>query len=194
MNKKPHKILYNSWYATEFEVTAEHQIALAKVMTNWVTDHEWHSKTTSLEFRFHVAMAGNLGVGCDLLKWSAEDVDLASRLIRQYKAVRHIIQLGDQYRLWNPFDGTRTAVQFVTRDGAESVAFPFQTLETESMAPRYYTDSDRLILKGLDPNATYSINDGRPRGTVPGKALMNSGIVADLRGNYSSRVIVIKRQ
>ena len=64
MNKKPHKILYNSWYATEFEVTAEHQIALAKVMTNWVTDHEWHSKTTSLEFRFHVVMAENLGVGC----------------------------------------------------------------------------------------------------------------------------------
>ena len=82
----------------------------------------------------------------------------------------------------------------MTRDGSESVVFAYQTLETESMSSRYQVESDRIVLKGLDPEADYRVEGGQRPERVSGKALMNSGIVVDLRGNYASRVIVIKKQ
>ena len=118
-------------------------------MVNWVTDHEWHDKDTSLKFRFHVSMAGNLGVGCEIDKWSSEDKMLAREMVGLYKSVRHIIQLGDQYRLRDPFKGNRTALQFVSRNESESVVFAFQTLETLPGSGKEL--SDRLVLHGLDP-------------------------------------------
>jgi alpha-galactosidase len=164
----------------------------AKIMTNWVTDHEWHNKTTSLRFRFLVAMAGNLGIGNDIGKWTAEERALATDLIEQYKDVRDIIQLGDQYRLRSPFEGTQTAVQFVTQNGRETVVFAFQTLETESMRSRY-NPRIRVKLHGLNPEKLYQIKgeDGPP---VSGKALMSSGLEIPLNGNYDGKMVVLKQK
>lgn len=166
----------------------------AKVMVNWVTDSEWHQKTTLLKFRFHSAMAGNLGIGNDLLKWTEEDKLTAKEMIKQYKSVRHIIQLGDQYRLWNPFDENRMAVQFVTRDGNESVIFAYQTLETLPMATESSSSSNRLILRGLDPGGVYLINGDIEAEETSGAVLMASGISVPLEGNYSSKVIILRKK
>ncbi|MHB9029843.1 MAG: alpha-galactosidase [Candidatus Latescibacterota bacterium] len=167
----------------------------ARTMVNWVTDSEWHNKTTSLTFKFHVAMAGNLGVGGNLTKWSPEERSLAAKLIAQYKSIRHIVQLGDQYRLQNPFEGTRTALQFVTRDGKESVVFSFQTLETLPGATVSAGSPDCLLLHGLDPDGTYSVGElgSDAMEKVSGAALMLSGIPVRLQGNYASRIIVLRR-
>ncbi|MFC2076909.1 alpha-galactosidase, partial [candidate division KSB1 bacterium] len=165
----------------------------AKAMINWVTDDEWHGKTTSLKFRFHVSMAGNLGVGGDLGEWSGEDKKTAAELVAQYKTIRHIIQLGDQYRLKSPFEGNRMAVQFVTRDGSESVLFAFQTLETLPMTTENTSTSDRLVLHGLDPDAVYTISGDGGEMKASGAALMTAGIPVELDGNYSSKVIVLRR-
>ncbi len=166
----------------------------AKTMVNWVTDDEWHDKTTSLEFRFHVAMAGNLGVGSDLGKWGLEQKAKASEMISLYKSVRHIIQLGDQYRLRDPFSRNRMAVQFVTRDKSESVVFAYQTLETTPMAAGGSTLSDRLVLHGLDPAGVYSVEgDGGIR-EISGAVLMAGGIRVPLSGNYSSKVVVLRKK
>lgn len=53
------------------------QIYPARVMSCWVTDvpNFLHGRTVPLRYRFHSAMAGILGVGGDLTKWS--DADLA---------------------------------------------------------------------------------------------------------------------
>jgi len=166
----------------------------AKAMVNWVTDAEWHQKTTSLTFRFHVAMAGNLGVGNDLHKWTEEDKSTAKELIRLYKSIRHIIQLGDQYRLRDPFRENRMAVQFVTRDGSESVVFAFQTLETLPMAAKGSSSSDRLVLRGLNPDRMYVVQGDIPRKEVPGDVLMASGILVPLQGNYASKLIFLRHQ
>jgi len=165
----------------------------AKIMTNWVTDHEWHQETTPLEFRFHVAMAGNLGVGSDLLQWGKDEIATAKQLIQQYKNIRHIIQLGDTYRIRSPFKGNSMAVQYVTRDKEESVVFHFQTLETTPMAEKGGNFSKRLILKGLDPNGTYMISGEHPKQKVSGDALMKSGVRIPLDGNYSSKVVVLEK-
>ncbi|HUU27438.1 MAG TPA: alpha-galactosidase [archaeon] len=164
----------------------------AKAMVNWVTDDEWHRKTTSLKFRFHVAMAGNLGVGSDLHQWTAEDKRTASELIRLYKSVRHIVQLGDQYRLRDPFAENRMAVQFVTRDKEESVVFAFQTLETLPGAAK--GSSDRLILHGLDPEGTYLVHGDIQNEEIVGAVLLASGISVPLSGNYSSKVVLLRKK
>jgi len=166
----------------------------AKAMVNWVTDDEWHNKTTSLKFKFHVAMAGNLGVGGDLNKWTAQDKATAREMISLYKSIRHIIQLGDQYRLRDPFSGNRMAVQFVTRDKSESAVFAFQTLETLPMAAKSSSESDRLVLHGLDPNSMYVLEGDTDNEETTGAALMAGGISVPLSGNYASKVIVLKEK
>jgi len=166
----------------------------AKAMVNWVTDAEWHQKTTSLKFRFHVAMAGNLGVGNNLNEWADKEKATAKELISLYKSIRHIIQLGDQYRLRDPFSENRMAVQFVTRDGSESVVFAFQTLETQPMATKASSTSDRLVLHGLGPKGVYVLEGDIEPQEISGAALMASGISVPLRGNYSSKLILLKKK
>ncbi|MCB0051535.1 MAG: alpha-galactosidase, partial [Caldilinea sp.] len=51
----------------------------------------------SLPFRFHVSMMGVLGISDDLLKWAESDLATGAELIALYKAIRPIVQLGDQY-------------------------------------------------------------------------------------------------
>lgn len=64
---------------------------LPKIMSGWVTDvPSMSGRSTSLGYRFHVAMQGALGIGADLNKWSAEDTALAKRLIAEYKRVRSL--------------------------------------------------------------------------------------------------------
>jgi alpha-galactosidase len=166
----------------------------AKAMVNWVTDHEWHNKTTPLEFRFHVAMAGNLGVGSDLGNWSEEDKAVASEMVSLYKSIRHIVQLGDQYRLRDPFSENRMALQFVTRDKNESVVFAYQTLETEPQAAKGSLLSDRLVLQGLDSAGIYTVEGIGEVREVSGEVLTASGILVPLEGNYSSRVVVLRKK
>lgn len=167
----------------------------ARSMVNWVTDHEWHDKETSLEFKFHCAMAGNFGLGSDLSKWGESEKSLAKELIARYKELRRTIQLGDQYRLWNPFRENRMAVQFVARDGSESVVFAFRTLETTQMADPAGSTHDRLTLHGLDPEAVYRVDYGEGRvEELSGRVLKSSGIVPGLSGNYSSRIIVLRKR
>ena len=165
----------------------------AKTMVNWVTDHEWHNKKTSLEFRFHVAMAGNLGIGNDITEWNDEERELASGLIAQYKSLRPVIQFGDQYRLRDPFTESRMAVQFVSRDKARSVVFTFQTLESLPASEGGYNLSDRVICRGLDPEASYRVTIGDNSEEVSGRALMQAGLSMPLKGNYTSAMAVLDR-
>jgi alpha-galactosidase len=166
----------------------------AKTMVNWVTDHEWHNKETSLKFRFHVAMAGNLGIGNDLFAWSEEEKKIAKEMIALYKSVRHIIQFGLQYRLLSPFTGHQSAVQFVTQDGSESVIFVYQTLEAGLPGPKNSPITHRLVLNGLDAAGSYLIEGNLLENEVSGKVLMSSGISVPLRGNYTSKIIVLRKK
>src|SRR5262249_37167776 len=52
-----------------------------------------------LSFRFHVAMAGALAVGGNLLRWTDAELAEAAELIAGYKDIRPVIQRGRPYRL-----------------------------------------------------------------------------------------------
>jgi len=72
-----------------------------QAMMAWVTDSPnfLTRRELPLSFRFHVAMAGALGVGGDLLRWTDAELAEAAELITAYKVIRPIVQRGRLYRL-----------------------------------------------------------------------------------------------
>jgi len=156
------------------------QVFPANVMEAWVTDAG--SDLVPLEFRFHVSMCGSLGVGGNLLHWDENERALAARLIAEYKEIRPIVQLGDQYRLISPQEQAFSAVQYVDKARSEAVLFVFRTyLPDPAQLPQVY-------LRGLDPQARYEV-DGY--GVRSGTAWMEAGLLVSLK-NLESKLIRIR--
>lgn len=177
------------WTSDNTEATARlliqegySQYLPANTMEAWVTD--WGKELVPLEFRFHVSMCGALGVGGNLWEWSQSDRDLAARCIRQYKEIRHIVQLGDQFRLISAQKNGYSAVQYLSKDKAEGVLFVFRV---HIPAPFHFP---MLHLRALDSEALYLV-DGfeQPRS---GAAWLEEGLKVEL-GNLQSRLLRIRR-
>ncbi|MFJ3439065.1 alpha-galactosidase [Streptomyces cyaneofuscatus] len=169
------------------------QLYPAQVMGAWVTDspNPFTRRSVPLRFRFHSAMAGALGVGGDLTRWSEAELDEACVYVARYKKVRSTVQRGEQYRLGSPADCAH-AMQYVARDGGESVVLQWRT------GPADRAPAPRLRLRGLDPHAVYRVEDDGgtlPAGTVrSGAALAAHGLPAELPpGDYASRMLTLRR-
>jgi len=152
-----------------------------KTMVAWVTDSpNWlTNRSIPLEYRFHVAMMGTLGIGGDLTKWNERDMEVAKRLVSIYKRIQPIVQEGDLYRLLSPRQGDVSAVEYVTNDAREAVLFVFTHLQ------RFRTPPPRIRLAGLTPEWRYSINSTEPG--IYGKALMGHGITPKLASSSLDR-------
>jgi len=164
-----------------------------KVMSAWVTDvPNQNDRSTPLQFRFLVAMQGALGVGANLNKWTAEDSDLATRMIGTYKSIRETVQEGDLYRLFSPRLGELTANQYVSADGKQVALFAF--LHSQE----YLRPAPTLYLHGLDENATYRVKplDDKlveKQGTLSGAFLMRHGLNLRLTGDFDSTLVILER-
>lgn len=183
------QIVDQFWVSDNTEATARlgiqegfSQIMPAITMESQVT--HMGRPLMSLPFRFHVSMMGVLGVSDDLLKWSEADLAIGAEMIALYKEIRPMVQLGDQYRLLPAQGQDFTAVQYVSKDKAESVLFVFRVhLPEPARVPPVY-------LRGLEPQARYTI-DGFDE-VRSGAAWMNLGLRFDL-GNGESTVRRIRR-
>ncbi len=161
------------------------QLYAPGTMVAWVTDspNPLTGRSVPLRFRFHVAMAGVLGIGGDLTRWSAEELKQARELTDTYRDVRRVVQHGDLHRL-RPPAATTPAVQYVHADRVVVLAF--------RVAARFAPAPDRLALRGLDPGAAYRDDDS---GTVhPGAVLLRSGLPLTLPdGPYASTLTRLTR-
>lgn len=79
------------------------------LMSSWVTDAPgiFDARPRSPRFRFVLAMAGVLGIGADIAKWTTEQRAEARDLVAKYKEIRQVIHTGEVHRLPD-------AVQYVT--------------------------------------------------------------------------------
>jgi alpha-galactosidase len=137
-------------------------------------------RTTPLDFRGSVAMAGVLGYELDFDALAPEELREIARQVSRYKDLRPVIQFGDLYRLISPFDdASRAALMFVAKDKSEAwVAYYRIRIHPNAQFPV-------LRLKGLDPEAEYSVT-GLP-GSYLGDELMSVGLSVDLGlGDYRS--------
>jgi alpha-galactosidase len=158
------------------------QLYPAGVMTAWVTD----DRSVPLRYRFHVAMAGVLGVGGNLREWTAQECEEARGHIATYRQVRRTVQHGDQYRLGAEPGRGLSAVQYV--HGDDVVLFVYHP------HPAVRPAAGALRLEGLDPDARYA-ETGEP--LVTGRVLMTAGLqVRDRlpRGDWASAVIRLRRE
>jgi alpha-galactosidase len=161
---------------------------MPRVMMCWVTDcpNFLTQRTVPLRYRFHVAMAGSLGIGGDLSRWTPQELEEARGFIATYKRVRSTIQNGLLYRLRSPRTGNVTASQYLARDGSEAVVFAWghsrQFGETQLSLP----------LRGLEEEAYY--RDAISNTTYSGAYLAQKGLSMHLVGDFDSRMVHLVRQ
>jgi alpha-galactosidase len=156
----------------------------AQVMSAWVTDspNATTARATPLRFRFHVAMAGALGLGGDLTAWTAEELKEAGDLVAAYKRIRPIVQHGTAYRLTG--DGTLTAMQYVHGDDHVVLAWCPTRPYGQGTAP--------LRLAAMSAGATYRDRD--TGATYPGTTLLQAGLPLDLPpGDHASALVRLER-
>jgi len=167
-----------------------------KTMMCWVTD--WAGKDTyPLQYRFHAAMMGSLGIGSDLSKYTEEELEETKKWIAFYKRIRETVQNGSLYRLISPREKPFTVNQYISNDKNEVVLFCLKNPEPLSMFKVL-----KVRLKGLDEHMVYEIQGSGK--SYSGSYLMNRGLDVDFmqkhtvkveKGNhFDSRVFVLKKR
>ncbi|PWJ03840.1 alpha-galactosidase [Streptomyces sp. NWU49] len=161
------------------------QIHPARVMAAWVTDSPntmLNGRTSSLRLRFVSAMAGVLGIGGDLMRWSEEERAEAREWVALYKEIRPVVQRGDLYRLRAP-EGGLSAVQYVLGD---------ETVVLACLQAQHYGEPvPALRLRGLDASSVYACRETgeEHRGAV----LLHHGLRTGLRGDLDAAVFRLRR-
>ncbi|WP_283596045.1 alpha-galactosidase [Limosilactobacillus vaginalis] len=126
-------------------------------------------RLTSLDTRAAVAYFGDFGYELDITKMAADELATIKKQVAFYKQYRHLFQFGKFYRLDNPDTNNDNVYgwQVVNEDRSEAILTRFQILNGAN--PAYI----RVYFTGLDPEATYTVNDGKER--FSGAELMNAG-------------------
>jgi alpha-galactosidase len=160
------------------------QIYPARVLGAWVTDspNVTTARRTPLRFRFHVSMAGVLGLGGDLTRWGEQELKESAELVAAYKAVREVIQHGQAYRLRGP--GTLSAAEYVRGDDHVVLAWcPIRP---------YGHGAAAIRLAGVLPEARY--RDVESGVTYPGAVLREAGLPLELpAGDHASALVRLRR-
>lgn len=167
----------------------------ANTMVSWVTEPVKH-QPVSLEYKFDVSMAGVLGIGYDITKWTEEERTIAKKKIAQYKIIRPLIQQGVVTRLVNPFEANRCAFQYTNTDTASSVVICYNMAEYLAGSQFITRGSSTLKLKDLKPDVMYKVQKIEDAGTntvtnYKGDFLMNIGIAWPVKGANKSQIILI---
>ncbi|MEU3186101.1 alpha-galactosidase [Streptomyces sp. NPDC006923] len=165
------------------------QIYPARTMAAWVTDvpNQFTARSVPLRFRFHVAMAGVLGIGGDLGRWTDGELAEGAALVAEYKRVRHLVQHGVLHRPRGPVDDGPTAVQYTAPDRSEALLLVWRR------APRRGRPHLPLRLAGLDPDARY--RDARTGTVHHAKVLTGYGLMTELPpGDWSSTAVHLVRE
>ncbi|WP_329417970.1 alpha-galactosidase [Streptomyces sp. NBC_01268] len=162
------------------------QLFPARAMAAWVTDSPniTTGRRTPLRFRFHVAMAGALGIGGNLTEWSDEELAEAAELVARYKEIRPLVQRGIQHRVTPA--GPVHAVHYAAPDGDDHVLLVWRPTTRFGHAPA------PVRLPALDPTAHYLDPD---RDEVhSGAVLVRQGLDPRLpEGDHASRLIRLRR-
>lgn len=142
-------------------------------------------RTTSLQMRGNVAMAGNFGYEIDLTSLSGDEQALVASQVSFARLIRPLVQFGDLYRLHNPFRQNTAAWMFVAPDAGQACVFYYKIL---SLAQESFMV---LRLQGLDPVARYQTDSGEIYG---GDELMYAGLpLPVLPGDFQSTVVLLTR-
>lgn len=151
-------------------------------------------RETSLKFRFDVALAGRLGLELDPRALSSEEMQEIRARVELARELRPITQLGELHRLVSPYHGPDSALLYTHEDRALLLACTTQ---------RPYTDQHtRIPMRGLNPDARYSITELAPDSTgyhcplhattLGGDTLTSTGIPIRWNRPQQSCIVLLK--
>lgn len=153
------KIQYGSSFFYPVSVVGSHVSAVPNHQTG---------RTTSLNTRGIIAMAGTFGYEMNPALLSEEDKAVIKEQILSYKKYEKLICQGDYYRLSNPFKDDYSAWMFVSEDKKQALVNVVRLDVQGNMAATY------VRLKGLKKVATYI--DNSTGSIYTGVALMEVGV------------------
>ncbi len=139
------------------------------------------NRTTPFDMRCNVALTGQFGFELDLNKCTAEEIECAKKAVKEYKELREIFHKGDLYRLYSPFEGGKSVLEFVYGD---KVALCIYSTDIKPEAPEEF-----IRLDGLDNGAYYSL-DNKLYG---GDYLMNRGLFYKNGKEYDNRILILNK-
>lgn len=155
-----------------------------------LASHVTHWGQRPMHFACSVAMSARFGMDLDLTKLSAQDKAICAGAISAYKHIRDVTQLGDLYRLEDPHENFRGAINFVSPDGGRAVVFAFQLKDGQNVP---------VHPQGLDPQRHYMVHELNPapgRAAIPqegktftGAELMSDGILPSCSKAIEASVI-----
>ena len=163
-------------------------------------------RTTSLKYRIDVAMSGRLGMEIQPKNMTDDEKALCRKAIAEYKQIRPIVQFGNIYRLFSPYEKKGIASLMYVTDQQDKAVFYWW--KTESFQNEHLP---RVRMAGLDANRMYKVKelnriDLKPM-SVEGKSfsgayLMNHGLDMPLRNepewskktDWSSRVLLLEAE
>ena len=159
----------------------------ALTMACWVTDvpNFLTGRAIPLDFRFHCAMRGVLGIGGDLRVLDSEALQRHREFVERYLAIRATVQFGRMRRLELLADRGIDLVQYSARDGSELVV--------SALCPtaRFGPEHHRLRLAGLEPGVLW--RDDETGESWSSEALQSVGLPFTARGDYSSALVRLRR-
>lgn len=137
--------------------------------------HVTHMGKRPMHFACSVAMSARFGMDLDLTKLSEADKAICAGAISAYKKIRDVTSQGDLYRLDDPHENFRGALDIVSPDRTRAVVFVYQL-----------KDGDNAVVhpQGLDPARHYTIGElnpapGRPAMEQEGKSFTGEELMRD---------------
>lgn len=143
-----------------------------------ISPNLYTGRSTSLKFRFDVAMAGRLGFELDPRRLSREEATEIRQRLQLYRQLAPLTQLGDVYRLISPYESPDCALLYT--DGRQALLLAYTT-------ERLFTNQcTRIPLRGIEPTRRYRIEELMPDQTgnhcpangttISGKELIDNGL------------------
>jgi len=171
----------------------------AKAMATHVTITPNHQtgEISSLKLRCDVAMMGRMGVELQPNDMTEKELVFLKAAINNYKQVREIVQQGDLYQLWSPYEeGEWSATNYVSKDSKKALFFAF------SLGFHERTSMPSFKLRGLELESRYRITEINPQGKVfypgngdilSGEYLMKVGISPNIQKRGDSYVLLLEK-
>ena len=149
-------------------------------------------RTTSLKFRFDVAMTGKLGMDLQPMQMTPPEKLFSKNAIQTYKGIQDIVLHGDLYRLLSPYEGPKTALMYASEDSTKAVVFSYLLQKSIN------GEKSVLRLRGLQPEGRYLLTElnkgdvsrlGAFEGkTFTGSFLMTEGLQFAMYNEFESTV------
>ncbi len=143
-----------------------------------MASHVTHWGNRPMHFACSVAMSARFGMDLDLNKLSAEDKTVCAGAISAYKEIRDVTSFGDLYRIEDPHENFRGALNFVSPDKARAVIFALQLQDSKNVPvqPQGLDPAKNYVIHELNPapGRTAILQEGK---TFTGAELMRNGIL-----------------